>query len=179
MFISIILTDFRPGRECEQIRTQSAVSCFALSDEVGNCITTGSWNSHITHYDKRLGKLSQLFTLRGHKSGITMLRYLRENGHCRYLFSGARKDNNLYQWDMRNYRIPLRAFKREVATNQRISFDISSRKNWLISGDTRGFLNVWSLLDPQVEFQVCQSVVLNYFIYALHWCVYLFSVQIA
>uniref|UniRef100_A0A1B0AAL4 WD repeat-containing protein 79 n=1 Tax=Glossina pallidipes TaxID=7398 RepID=A0A1B0AAL4_GLOPL len=133
-----------PGRKCSSITVKQTVSCFAVTAENNHCVSTGSWNAHIYHYDLRAPKLGPLFTLGGHTGGITWLRYFLINGNW-YLFSGARKDSNIFQWDMRNYKQPVSVFERNVSTNQRIYFDL--KREWLVSGNTTGSLTIWSLED--------------------------------
>ena len=50
------------------------------------------------------------------------------------LFTGARKDNKLLGWDTRQLRSPLFTLHREVATNQRIEFDLTPDQQLIISG---------------------------------------------
>ncbi|XP_011176658.1 telomerase Cajal body protein 1 homolog [Zeugodacus cucurbitae] len=136
-----------PGRDLSSLAVKQAISCFALTTDNDRTVTTGSWNGYINHFDLRAPKLGPLFTLGGHTGGITWLRYaVLANSESWSLFSGARKDNKILEWDMRNYTSPVREFTRNVATNQRIYFDFCARDpRWLISGDTSGFLRIWDL----------------------------------
>ncbi|CAD7000532.1 unnamed protein product [Ceratitis capitata] len=136
-----------PGRDLNSIAVKQAISCFALTTDNDRTVTTGSWQGLINHYDLRAPKLGPLFTLGGHTGGITWLRYaaLSESDSWT-LFSGARKDNKILEWDMRNYTEPVRDFTRNVATNQRIYFDLSPQeKRWLVSGGTDGNIHIWDL----------------------------------
>uniref|UniRef100_A0A1I8NMM6 WD repeat-containing protein 79 n=1 Tax=Stomoxys calcitrans TaxID=35570 RepID=A0A1I8NMM6_STOCA len=132
-----------PGREYTTVPVKQTVSCFAFTNQNDNCVTTGSWNSHIYHYDLRAPKLGPLFVLGDHTGGITWLKYSSYNTDSWYLFSGARRDDRILKWDMRNYQQPVTTFKRNVSTNQRIYFDLSPMHKWLISGDTKGLLRIW------------------------------------
>ena len=58
-------------------------------------------------------------------------------------------------------------YEREVTNNQRIGFDIDSSGYWLISGDTKGYINVWNLWEaneskPKIRmkhpYKECSSV---------------------
>ncbi|XP_053959337.1 telomerase Cajal body protein 1 homolog [Anastrepha ludens] len=136
-----------PGRALSSISVKQAVSCFALTTDNDSTVTTGSWNGFINHFDLRAPKLGPLFTLGGHTGGITWLRYaaLTESDSW-LLYSGARKDNKILEWDMRNYLKPVREFQRIVETNQRIYFDLSApEQRWLVSGETGGNLRIWDL----------------------------------
>jgi WD40 repeat protein len=129
-----------PGREYDTIELKKPVSCIAAN--YSNELAAGSWNKSISLIDTRDYLVTD--TLQGHKQGITYLKY-SANGE--YLISGSRKDSNLLFWDMRNRSLPLYRFQRRVDTNQKIQFDISFNSNWLVSGDTRGLIHVWSLND--------------------------------
>ncbi|XP_073823255.1 telomerase Cajal body protein 1 homolog isoform X2 [Musca autumnalis] len=153
-----------PGRDYTTVPVKQTVSCFAFNQENDNCVTTGSWNSHIYHYDLRAPKLGPLFVLGGHSGGITWLKYSAYNTDNWYLFSGARKDNKILQWDMRNYQEPVKSFERTVNTNQRIYFDLSPLEKWLISGDTDGNLRIWDMdgkeeaMEISLHFDCCNGV---------------------
>ncbi|KAH8255724.1 hypothetical protein KR038_009204 [Drosophila bunnanda] len=136
----------RPGRICDDYPVKFAISCIAQTSESPNTLTCGNWHGYIQHFDLRCSpKQGPLFTLGGHKGGITQLRYSEGAPGEWYLFSGARKCSKLLQWDMRNYKTPLAEFQRNVDTNQRIQFDFTPGHSWLLSGDTRGALNIWDL----------------------------------
>ncbi|CAD7087348.1 unnamed protein product [Hermetia illucens] len=131
-----------PGREYSVIPIKQPCSCFAVSETQSNIIATGSWNSAINLYDLRTPKLGSLVTLEEHSGGVTFLKFTA-NGDS--LFSGARKDNKLLEWDMRNFSKPIRRLQRTVKTNQRIYFDLSPGEKWLVSGDTDGLVRIWDL----------------------------------
>ncbi|EDW02865.1 GH10930 [Drosophila grimshawi] len=143
----------RPGRSYDEYAVKFAVSCIAQTSEHPQTVTCGNWRGYIQQYDLRCApKVGPLFTLGGHTGGITQLRYVNDagtgggGGGNWQLFSGARKCPKLLQWDMRNYKQPLREFQRLVNTNQRIQFDLSPQQHsWLASGDTMGVLNLWHL----------------------------------
>uniref|UniRef100_A0A6P4DWM5 WD repeat-containing protein 79 n=1 Tax=Drosophila rhopaloa TaxID=1041015 RepID=A0A6P4DWM5_DRORH len=138
----------RPGRLCDDYPVKFAISCIAQSTDHPHTLTCGNWHGYIQHFDVRCSpKEGPLFTLGGHKGGITQLRYGGNGSRECHLFSGARKCGKILQWDMRNYKKPLVEFQRHVETNQRIQFDIMCDCRWLTSGDTRGFLNVWDLYE--------------------------------
>ncbi|KAH8237992.1 hypothetical protein KR032_010317 [Drosophila birchii] len=136
----------RPGRICDDYPVKFAISCIAQTSESPNTLTCGNWHGYIQHFDLRCSpKQGPLFTLGGHKGGITQLRYSEGVPGQWYLFSGARKCGKLLQWDMRNYKSPMAEFQRNVDTNQRIQFDFTAGHSWLVSGDTTGALNIWDL----------------------------------
>ena len=53
-------------------------------------------------------------------------------------YSGARKDSDIYCWDVRHPGKILRTFKRDVQTNQRIYFDLDDSCKYLCSGNNDG-----------------------------------------
>ncbi|TRZ09293.1 hypothetical protein HGM15179_017812 [Zosterops borbonicus] len=64
------------------------------------------------------------------------------------LFVGGRKDRHILCWDLRVPDRPLLALPRPVATNQRVTFDLDPSGQFLVSGDTDGFVTVWDTLSP-------------------------------
>ncbi|XP_065356625.1 telomerase Cajal body protein 1 homolog [Calliphora vicina] len=143
-----------PGRACSSIPVKKAVSCFALTTENDNCVTAGTWSGYINHYDLRAPKLGPLFTLGGHSGGITWLKYSPTQDQNWYLFSGARRDDKILQWDMRNYTEPVQIFERKVQTNQRIYFDLTPLHTWIATGDTEGLLRIYNLGDTEQQYEL-------------------------
>ena len=60
-------------------------------------------------------------------------------------FLGARKDNEIIVWDIRNPGQIFAILNRKVETNQRIYFDIDQTGRHVISGSTDGSVSVWDL----------------------------------
>lgn len=138
-----------PGREYVQIDIKKPCSCFALHNIHKDLITFGSWNSTIHICDLRSPDIGCLVTLSQHFGGVTYMKFSNDGVS---LYSGARKDNQLIQWDMRNFNKPIQILKRHVTTNQKIYFDLTSssiigieNNNCLISGDTKGVIHAWDL----------------------------------
>lgn len=118
---------------------RSPASCLA-HDDVYNQLAVGSWNSTVSLYDYERSDSIQS-SLTGHSSGVTFLKY----SSCRqYLIAGARKSSKLVIWDLRKTTEPLVVLHREVQTNQKIYFDISSSNDCLVSGGTDGHVRVWN-----------------------------------
>ncbi|XP_016954107.1 telomerase Cajal body protein 1 homolog [Drosophila biarmipes] len=158
----------KPGRLCDNYPVKFAISCIAQTSRHSKTLTCGNWHGYIQHFDLRCShKQGPLFTLGGHKGGITQLLYSGRGSEEWHLFSGARKCDKLLQWDMRNYKKPLVEFQRNVDTNQRIHFDLTSDRRWLTSGDTSGALNVWDLREYreasilQLHSDCCNGVSFN------------------
>ncbi|XP_006899198.1 PREDICTED: telomerase Cajal body protein 1 [Elephantulus edwardii] len=136
----------RPGRDCEVRSTfakkqgqSGIISCIAFSP-TQPLYACGSYGCSLGLYAWDDG--SPLALLRGHRAGITHLCFHPDGNH---LFSGARKDAELLCWDLRQSGHPLWTLSREVATNQRIYFDLDQTGQFLVSGSTGGAVSVWDL----------------------------------
>ena len=79
-----------------------------------------------------------LCLLLGHQGGITHLQFSPDGTK---LLSGGRKDSEIICWDIRNPGSVLFTVKREVATNQRIYFDISPDSRYFVSGNIMLFFS--------------------------------------
>lgn len=152
--LKIFRTDV-PGRDYYSIPIKSPSSALACS-LVNNLIAVGSWSSTISLFDKREEYRSDALQLNGHRGGITYLRFLEERN---MLVSGARKDNSLMLWDLRQPAAPMGMFSRAVETNQRIYFDVSYDQKWIVSGDTTGVIHAWNLNQLPIE---DQTVILEF-----------------
>lgn len=142
--LKVFKTDV-PGREYFEIPITSPASALACNT-VDNVIAVGSWSATITLFDLRESKYGDICQMAQHRGGVTYLRFLSGRN---LLISGARKDNQLLVWDLRQLTEPvvIGQFTRLVNTNQRIYFDVSSDQNWLTSGDTSGIIHAWKLND--------------------------------
>ncbi|XP_077021979.1 telomerase Cajal body protein 1 [Tamandua tetradactyla] len=134
----------RPGRDCEVRSTfakkqgqSGIISCIAFSP-AQPLYACGSYSCSLGLYAWDNG--SPLALLGGHRGGITHLCF-HPDGNL--LFSGARKDAELLCWDLRQPGHPLWSLSREVATNQRIYFDMDPTGKFLVSGNTSGAVSVW------------------------------------
>ncbi|XP_075416983.1 telomerase Cajal body protein 1 [Tenrec ecaudatus] len=136
----------RPGRDCEVRPTfvkkqgqSGIISCIAFSP-AQPLYACGSYGRTLGLYAWDDG--SPLALLGGHQGGITHLCF-HPDGNL--LFSGARKSAELLTWDLRQPSHPLWSLRREVATNQRIYFDLDPTGQYLVSGTTSGAVSVWDL----------------------------------
>jgi telomerase Cajal body protein 1 len=75
-----------------------------------------------------------------HLRGITEMRF---GGH--FLVTGGRKDDILFQWDVRNLSEPVNKFTRECRDSQRMYFDIDPTKRYLGTGCQSGRLLLFDL----------------------------------
>ncbi|EKX50697.1 hypothetical protein GUITHDRAFT_134835 [Guillardia theta CCMP2712] len=98
----------RPGREHvlqptfkranrESTGQRGIISCISFNPDRSGLYAAGSYSRHIALLASPAGKL--LYTLNGHRGGVTWLAW----SPCgNYLYSGARKDDEILCWDVRN-----------------------------------------------------------------------------
>ncbi|XP_034020450.1 telomerase Cajal body protein 1 [Thalassophryne amazonica] len=135
----------RPGRDCEDRPTvvkkqgqSGIISCFGFSP-CHSVYACGSYSRCAGLYSCQDGTLLALLPTR-HHGGLTHLLF-SPDGH--YLYTGGRKDPEILCWDLREPGEVLFSLKRNVATNQRIYFDLDLSGRYLLSGDTEGVVSVW------------------------------------
>jgi len=76
---------------------------------------------------------------------------LKYNFEGNLLFSGARKDNNIFVWDLRKLENPLISYYiRNSNTNQKMIFDISEFGNLLATGCTNGEILIFDTMKNAV-----------------------------
>ncbi|XP_035530972.1 telomerase Cajal body protein 1 [Morone saxatilis] len=156
----------RPGRDCEERPTivkkqgqSGIISCFGFSP-CQSVYACGSYSRCAGLYSCQDGTLLALLPTR-HHGGLTHLLFSPDGN---YLYTGGRKDPEILCWDLREPDKVLFSLKRNVATNQRIYFDLDMSGKYLLSGDTEGVVSVWDtqtappdgneeLLQPQLRFQ--------------------------
>ncbi|XP_068128185.1 telomerase Cajal body protein 1 [Hyperolius riggenbachi] len=142
----------RPGRDFKcrptfqkKVGQPGIISCivFSPNQDIYAC---GSYSKCLGLYSYLEG--ISLAVLEGHQGGVTHLLF-SSDGNC--IFSGGRKDPEILCWDVRHPGQILSSFKRAVATNQRIYFDMEISGRYLLSGDTQGLVTVWDMMSPPVE----------------------------
>lgn len=156
----------RPGRDCEERPTvvkkqgqSGIISCFGFSP-CQSVYACGSYSRCAGLYSCQDGTLLALLPTR-HHGGLTHLLFSPDGN---YLYTGGRKDPEILCWDLREPGKVVFSLKRNVATNQRIYFDLDLSGRYLLSGDTEGVVSVWDtqtapsdgneeLLQPQLRFQ--------------------------
>jgi WD40 repeat protein len=81
-----------------------------------------------------------LCLLLGHSGGITHLQFSPDGTK---ILSGGRKDSEVICWDIRNPGSVLFSVRRNVATNQRMYFDITPDSRYVVSGEWYQPLTSW------------------------------------
>lgn len=163
--VRVFYTD-RPGRDCEERPTivkkqgqSGIISCFGFSP-CQSVYACGSYSRCAGLYSCQDGTLLALLPTR-HHGGLTHLLFSPDGN---YLYTGGRKDPEILCWDLREPGKVVFSLKRNVATNQRIYFDLDQSGRYLLSGDTEGVVSVWDtqtaspdsqeeLLQPQLRFK--------------------------
>ena len=131
-----------PGKKSITYKLKDSISCIATDLQDSNLLATGSWEKNIYLHDARSIGQHPTKATKAHKGGVTRLKF----SPCgRFLFSGARKDNSLFGWDIRNMKEPWLKMLRSSNTNQVIDFDISLYGQWLVSGGVNGCVNIFDL----------------------------------
>ncbi|KAG7240080.1 hypothetical protein INR49_027934 [Caranx melampygus] len=156
----------RPGRDCEERPTvvkkqgqSGIISCFGFSP-CQSVYACGSYSRCAGLYSCQDGTLLALLPTR-HHGGLTHLLFSPDGN---YLYTGGRKDPEILCWDLRDPGKVVFSLKRNVATNQRIYFDLDVSGRYLLSGDTEGVVSVWDThtappdgdeehLQPHLRFQ--------------------------
>ncbi|KAF4524760.1 hypothetical protein B566_EDAN016548 [Ephemera danica] len=130
----------KPGRQCEkrnlkcsslmpQERQAGIVSCIATNPTEQKIYAVGSYQKTLGIYGEPDGAL--LCLLKAHVGGVTHIQFSPDGTK---LFSGGRKDPEIFCWDLRCPGKFLTSYQRTVLTNQRIYFDISGNGKYLVSG---------------------------------------------
>ena len=135
-----------PGRDCETVKTfdkkegglSGIISSIDFNPSMEQVFALASYDKSSAVYLDPRAQL--LCVLEGQKGGITQIKFSQDGTK---LICGARKDNEILVWDMRNPGELYATFQRKVETNQRIYFDV--KNDFLISGSTDGSVSVWNL----------------------------------
>jgi len=115
------------------------ISTISCNPDYSGILACGSFNNGIGLYDQNMDPLCVLW---GHCGGITHIKWSRCGN---YLYSGARKDNFILCWDIRNTQEILFKMPRICETNQRLHFDVTPNGNYLTSGNQQGDILIYDL----------------------------------
>ncbi|EFJ43030.1 hypothetical protein VOLCADRAFT_106969 [Volvox carteri f. nagariensis] len=139
----------RPGRDYKRIITHKRkqpesiagiVSCLAFS-AAGDVFAAGTYTGALGLFDARTYEL--LLILTGNRGGLTQVMFSSDGN---YLYTGARQDDQMFCWDVRNTYEAVYTLQRDTAkTNQRVQFDIEPCGKHLITGGCDGALTAFDL----------------------------------
>eukprot|EP00793_Prasinoderma_coloniale_P005583 PRCOL_00004057-RA len=129
------------GKELPQRGLMGALAtCAARS----GALAAGSYSRTVGIYGRGGRRLEPLFVLEGHGGGVTGLRW---SACGNYVYSGARRDDDIVCWDVRSGAGELYRLRRRAATNQKVQFDIEPAGRYLLSGGTDGRVRAYDLRD--------------------------------
>lgn len=131
-----------PGRSYRTLSTKDIgakgiVSCLAFNPDYSGLVAAGSYSGLVGLYTE--GDRGVVSVLEGHRGGVTQALFTPDGN---YLFTGARKENDILCWDIRNTSRVVMRLSRLVDTNQHIRFDIDPTGKYLItaSQDSRAYV---------------------------------------
>eukprot|EP00871_Galdieria_phlegrea_P003124 jgi/Galph1/3812/GphlegSOOS_G2491.1 len=144
----------RPGRDCDDYSlhnprgqgpsVRGIISSIDQKKEETDILALGSFSGTVSLCDLRMEKPNMIdMCLSAHNGGVTMVRFAA--GSSSLLLAGARKDDDIAVWDIRNPSHVLYRLERQSRSNQRIGFDIDATGQYVYSGGTDGVIRLWSL----------------------------------
>jgi WD40 repeat protein len=126
-----------PGRSIVDVAvktTEAPVSSLSFRRDDTGVLAAGSFAGHIGVYDIRIGAdPSQVMLLAGHSEGVTQVLFDGWN-----VYSVARKEDQIWQWDLRTSSVVKHFGPRNSTTNQRLYFSLCGTR--LVTGDQDGNL---------------------------------------
>ena len=162
-------TDSRPTRYKigkKKSGVSGIISCVAFNKRMDSVFAAASFSAGCVVGDLRVQGRSVSLIKGAHKGGITHTMF----SHCgRYLYTAARRDGLIKVWDMRltsqrwdgKYveaaALETPAMRRDVGTNQRITFDLDHSGRRLYSGCRSGNVKVFSVPFGELEAEVKMS----------------------
>lgn len=151
----------RPGAQTEVRRTcatraakggqRGILSCVSCHPDGAGRVAVGSYDGSIAIYSEQNGFHSASvpgFVQRAHPRGVTQVQF---SASGTLLYSGGRKDGQVLAWDLRRFEEPCARYGREVATHQRIAFDLDSADQLLLTGSTDGVALVYDIADGSLK----------------------------
>lgn len=139
-----------PGAQLERRRTKlrragdgqgGLLSCLASNPDRSGLVAAGSYAKTVCLYVENDANVT-LAQLEGHSGGVTQVMFSPDG---KLLYSGARMDDRILCWDIRNTCQVLAEIPRKVDTNQRVGFDISREGDRLITGNTHSRATIFKL----------------------------------
>lgn len=160
----------RPGRSHSLIKTfarahhqstgqRGIISSIAFCPDRSGLFAAASYSRNVALFSSSPPTL--LYNLTDHRGGITQVMWSRDGN---YLFTGARKDDEILCWDVRNTGEVCLRLQRECPTNQRLRFDIDASGRYLITPTYSQGLKVFDLWNNGADAPlhlVCPSTMVN------------------
>ncbi|KAF2355258.1 WD40 repeat [Trinorchestia longiramus] len=124
----------RPGRKCTSMcakKQNGIISCFSHHPHLHHVMAAGSYLGSVGLYSHNSGRA--FCVLHGHTGGVTQIQFSSDGNR---LYTGARMDDELLCWDVRQMGRVLHSYKRSVRSNQRVAFQLTSsgQRSVLVSG---------------------------------------------
>ncbi|CAK4659257.1 hypothetical protein LEN26_005519 [Aphanomyces euteiches] len=126
------------------------ISSINFNPDHSKMYAAGSYGGSTCIYDENTGEM--FMGLEGHNGqGITQVQFTPDG---RYLLTGARKNNVINVWDIRNTMQILHTFEREAPTNQRIAFDIHMGSRYVITGSADCRVRMYDLFSGELVSEI-------------------------
>ncbi len=104
---------------------KSVYSCFEFNNNT-QFYLCGTYSKKIFLVDNKTN--TPFDCLVYHENGINNMKFTKNQLN---FFSGARKDNYVNYWDLRNLRVPIASFYRDGDTNQKLDFELDKEEKYL------------------------------------------------
>lgn len=132
-----------PGRQVSEIYTtknrkdksgvKGLISCLAFNPDMSGVYAAGSYANSVGLFVENQHR--SVLELQHLSCGVTSIKWSKCGNN---LWIGGRKNQDILCWDIRHTRMEVGRVHREVATNQKLSFDIDPWNRYIASGDTNG-----------------------------------------
>ena len=113
----------------------------ALNPDMSGLLAAGCYDNTVGLYATHEG-LNVLSVFTAQHGGVTQVKFSPDG---KFLFTSARKDNNIYCWDIRATGQVLMTMTREADTNQHIAFDIDPTGQYLVTGGVSGHTLIYDV----------------------------------
>ena len=123
---------------------KTVISCFDFNYKL-NFYLCGTYSKNIYLLDHKANKPIEIINNNSHTGGINCLKFLNRESNNIYFLSGARKDDKILLWDIRNTTVPVLEYYRKNQTNQKLKFEIDSDDKYLFVPNCDGTALVYSL----------------------------------
>jgi len=112
----------------------------AISPDMSGLLAAGSYDNNVGLYATHEASPNVLTVFPAQHGGVTQVKFSPDGTR---LFTAARKDNNIYCWDVRATGQVLMSFTRDSDTNQHIEFDIDPTGRYLATGGIGGHVFIY------------------------------------